>query len=51
VSQVPIGHPAKIKVDEFEHWIHNVYLPEKELAVLKNSNQRLLAFNPHSADI
>ena len=44
VSQIPIGHPAKIKVDEFEHWIHNVYLPEKELAVLKNSNQRLLAF-------
>lgn len=44
VSKMPAEHPAISKVNEFEDWINNVYLPEKELAVLKDSNQRLLAF-------
>lgn len=44
VSKIPAEHPAISKVNEFEDWINNVYLPEQELAVLKDSNQRLLAF-------
>ncbi|CAD5961935.1 putative glycosyltransferase RF_0543 [Planktothrix tepida] len=43
VSKIPAEHPEISKVNEFEDWINNVYLPEKELAVIKDSNQRLLA--------